>query len=143
MLPMPLSLQINGSLYPWQYLFIIEGVIPIALGLIMPFWLTTGIDNAWYLKPEEKAFAKRRMEIDVGGEASDRKITRRDWIEAVKDWRVWSTMLGNTMASLSSQGFTIFFPLVVKVGQVHQVFYQQVTDFNHRASATTQAHMPI
>lgn len=48
----------------------------------------------------------------------DHKLTRRDFIEAFTDWRIWAIMLGNMLTSLASQGFSVFFPLVVKVGNL-------------------------
>ena len=50
--------------------------------------------------------------------ANPNKITRNDFKDAFIDWRVWGIMLSNMLASLSSQGFTIFFPVVVKVSSV-------------------------
>lgn len=110
------SLKAQGALMSWQYLFIIEGAIPILLGLITPFWLADSVGTAWYLKPELRAFATRRMVVDsVANAGHSHQVNRRDFIEAAKDWRIWSIMISNTLASLSSQGFTIFFPVVVKV----------------------------
>ncbi|KAH7030572.1 major facilitator superfamily domain-containing protein [Microdochium trichocladiopsis] len=108
-------LQANGALHPWQYLFIIEGAVPVLLGLITPFWLANDVRTAWFLKPEERAFAERRMIIDsVENAGHAHKVTLQDFKEAFIDWRVWGIMISNMLASLASQGFTVFFPVVVK-----------------------------
>ncbi|OAA64395.1 major facilitator superfamily transporter [Niveomyces insectorum RCEF 264] len=97
-----------------QYLFILEGCIPIVLGLLCPFWLATNVRSAWYLAAEQRAFAEKRMVVDSAANIETRRVTRRDFYEALTDWRVWAIMLSNTLASISSQGFTVFFPVVVK-----------------------------
>ncbi|QKX60435.1 uncharacterized protein TRUGW13939_07580 [Talaromyces rugulosus] len=108
-------LQTNGALHGWQYLFILEGCIPILLGVIFPFWLAKNVGSAWYLNPYERLFADRRMAIDASENSGhSNKVTRQDFKKAFTDWRIWALMLSNTLASLSSQGFTIFFPAVVK-----------------------------
>ncbi len=111
-----LSLQAKGALHGWQYLFIIEGAVPVLLGIIAPFWLAPDVTKAWFLSPEERAFAERRMIVDsVANGKEKHKMTRSDFKDAFVDWRIWAIMLSNTLASLSSQGFTIIFPVVVKV----------------------------
>ncbi|KAI0154210.1 major facilitator superfamily transporter [Xylariaceae sp. FL1272] len=108
-------LQVKGALLGWQYLFIIEGVVPVVLGLIIPFWLADNIKSAWYLSDEERNFAARRMAIDSASNMHDsHQVTRQDFIQAFRDWRVWATVISNILASISSQGFTLFFPVVVK-----------------------------
>lgn len=114
------SLQAHGALYSWQYLFLIEGAVPVLLGLAVPFWLAGDIKSAWYLSETEKAFAEKRMIVDSAANyGRGHNVTRRDFKEAFLDWRVWSIMISNTLASLSSQGFTVFFPVVVAVSAVH------------------------
>ncbi|KAH8897661.1 MFS general substrate transporter [Thozetella sp. PMI_491] len=108
-------LQVNSSLKGWQYLFIIEGIIPMILGLIVPFWLARDVSTAWYLKAEERAFAQHRLVIDSASNANkSHKVSFRNFKEAFADWQIWGIMLSNMLASISSQGFTIFMPVVVK-----------------------------
>ncbi|KZT58312.1 major facilitator superfamily transporter [Calocera cornea HHB12733] len=107
--------QLHGTLYSWQYLFILEGSVPILLAAICPFILAKDAKTAWFLKPEEREFAEKRMVIDAAANLdATYKISKRDIIEAIKDWRLWVTLCANILASMSSQGFTIFFPVVIK-----------------------------
>ncbi|KAI9877393.1 MAG: hypothetical protein M1830_004043, partial [Pleopsidium flavum] len=41
--------HINGSLWGWQYLFIIEGTCTIGIALVTPFWLARDPGRAWFL----------------------------------------------------------------------------------------------
>lgn len=43
------------------------------------------------------------------------KMTRRDLVEGALDWKLWCVLPWNVLASIAPQGFTIFFPIVVKV----------------------------
>jgi len=42
------------------------------------------------------------------------KISKKDIFEACIDWKLWAVLPWNVLASIAPQGFTIFFPLVVK-----------------------------
>lgn len=106
--------HINGSLHGWQYLFIIEGTITIALSIVTPFWLAIGPGKAWFLKPAEQEYAEQRMYIDAkANKDSTYKLTKKDIVEAIIDWKLWGVLPFNILASVAPQGFTIFFPLVV------------------------------
>lgn len=108
--------HIDGSLYSWQYLFIIEGSITLLVAIITPFWLVAGPKQAWFLKQHEREYAERRMVIDSAANLdSTYKITKRDILEGAMDWKLWCVLPWNILASIAPQGFTIFFPIVVKV----------------------------
>jgi MFS family permease len=110
--------NINGSLYPWQYLFIIEGTCSIAIALATPFWLPKAPGSSWFLTPAQRSYAENRMIIDsINNKDATYKLTKRDVIEAIKDWKLWFVLPFNILTSVPPQGFTIFFPLVVKVRQ--------------------------
>ncbi|OQV10578.1 hypothetical protein CLAIMM_14555 [Cladophialophora immunda] len=107
--------HIRGPLYGWQYLFILEGAITMFVALITPIWMAPSPDKAWFLDTTERAYAVRRMIIDTQSDpAAHRKITKRDVIEAFTDWKIWAIVPFNTLAAVSSYGFSIFFPLVVQ-----------------------------
>lgn len=48
----------------------------------------------------------------VGGEA---KLTKRDIIEAFRDWKIWWILVVNICSSVPGAAFSVFLPLVVKV----------------------------
>jgi MFS family permease len=110
--------HINGALHGWQYLFIIEGSCTILVAIVTPFCLAKGPGQAWFLSETERKFADRRMVIDAAANLdSTYKLSKRDIWEALKDWKLWGVLPFNILASVAPQGFTIFFPLVVKVGK--------------------------
>jgi hypothetical protein len=104
-------------------LFIIEGSVTIFLAILAWFWLPLGPGSAWFLDPEEQLFATQRIikdnasyvahEYDVDGVEKDR-LTKRDALETVKDWKFWFLLVFNICASVPSQAFSVFLPLVVQ-----------------------------
>ncbi|PSN70327.1 MFS general substrate transporter [Corynespora cassiicola Philippines] len=107
--------QIDGSMHGWQYLFIMEGTLTIAIAILTPFWLAKGPDQAWFLNATEKSFAEHRMVIDSSANLDSRfKLSKRDVREAAKDWKLWAILPFNVLASTAPQGFTIFLPIVIK-----------------------------
>jgi hypothetical protein len=42
------------------------------------------------------------------------RLTRRDVVETLKDWKLWYVLVFNICASVPSQAFGVFLPLVVK-----------------------------
>ncbi|KAL5119391.1 hypothetical protein ACEQ8H_002660 [Pleosporales sp. CAS-2024a] len=101
-------------LYSWQYLLVIE----------------EGPESAWFLNAEERRFVVRRLQNehdnhvgygrtpdeDSGSSATrpNRELTKRDVVEAAKDWKTWFVLVCNICASVPSQTFSVFLPLVVQ-----------------------------
>lgn len=113
----------SGPLRNWQYLFIIEGVATCIVAIVALFILPVAPGTAWFLTPEEKLFATERMrrdnaifvkhEYSEDGVEEDR-LSKRDVVEAAKDWKLWFVLIFNICASLPTQAFGVFMPLVVR-----------------------------
>ncbi|KAF2029492.1 major facilitator superfamily transporter [Setomelanomma holmii] len=111
------------ALHNWQYLFIIEGSLTVFVAIIAWFWLPLHISSAWFLNEEERIFAATRVTNDnidyvaheyrADGVEKDR-LTRRDFTETFRDWKTWYVLVFNICASVPSQAFSVFLPLVVR-----------------------------
>lgn len=119
--------QINGTLYGWQYLFIIgkqkfcdiflivlEGSLTGFMAILCLLILPSGPSTAKFLSKQERLYAARRMQID-SALSEESKITKKDIIETLKDWKLWYVLVFNILASVPPQAFGVFLPLVVKV----------------------------
>lgn len=113
----------SGSLHNWQYLFIIEGVLTCVVAVASWFLLPAGPGSAWFLSQEERQLATERMRRDTalyiqheyGEDGLERdRLSRRDIIEALKDWKLWFVLVFNICASVPTQAFSVFMPLVVR-----------------------------
>ena len=67
---------------------------------------------------------------------STTKLNRRDIIEGCKDWKLWFVLPFNILTSVPPQGFTIFFPLVVKVNTPYVPFRLSIPSRNHKLLPT-------
>lgn len=86
-------------------------------------WLPNGPGSAWFLRPEEREFAVERMKQDNAGfvqhEYSEDgiekdRLSKRDFVETLKDWKLWTVLVLNVCASVPSSAFSVFLPLVVQ-----------------------------
>ncbi|RFU31592.1 hypothetical protein B7463_g4711, partial [Scytalidium lignicola] len=108
-------LQLKGSFYSWQYLFIIEGACTIILAIVAFFWLPRVPENAWFLTAEQKEFAADRMYRDSGGQDyNERGITRSDLKQLAIDWKLYVMWPLNVLAGLTQSAFGVFLPLIVQ-----------------------------
>jgi hypothetical protein len=110
-------------LHNWQYLFIIEGSLTIISAIIAWFWLPYGPESAWFLTEEEQTFAVERIIRDNAmymahkpgcDDTRSQGLTKRDVVETAKDWKTWYVLVFNICASVPSQAFSVFLPLVVQ-----------------------------
>jgi dolichol kinase len=111
------------ALHNWQYLFIIEGSLTVFIAIVAWFWLPLHVSSAWFLNEEERTFAATRIindnanwvahEYGNNGMEKD-KLTRRDFTETCRDWKTWYLLVFNICASVPSQAFSVFLPLVVQ-----------------------------
>ena len=54
-----------GGLRNWQWLFILEGIPSIILGIIILIWLVNNIKDANWLSAEEKAYLTSQIEAEL------------------------------------------------------------------------------
>jgi len=106
-----LSLRGAGGLDGWQWLFIVEGVPAVVLGIAALLYLDDGPERAAWLPADEKAWlidALRRERDD----ASHAPAT--SWRAGLLNPAVWHLALVMFLIVTSSYGFSFFLPQLVK-----------------------------
>ncbi|KAL0064618.1 hypothetical protein AAF712_008444 [Marasmius tenuissimus] len=73
----------------WSWIFIIEGIITLALGLACWFLIPEFPDRNTFLTQAQTAFVLRRVEEDRGDSVPD-EITLRKMLHHMKDWKLWA-----------------------------------------------------
>ncbi|KAK2807360.1 hypothetical protein FQN51_003186 [Onygenales sp. PD_10] len=57
----------SEGLRPWQILFLVEGLLTLAIAFIGFFWLPRSVGTAWFLNEEERIWAEKRILMDRNG----------------------------------------------------------------------------
>jgi MFS family permease len=109
----PLStalLELHGTfgLAGWKWLFLVEAVPAVLLGIIMLITMVDGPHQAKWLTPEEKDFVVNRL----AAEPKDRE--RKHLLESLKDYRVLLLASIQFSYTIGSYGVAIFLPLILK-----------------------------
>ncbi|QIW96193.1 hypothetical protein AMS68_001711 [Peltaster fructicola] len=100
----------------WRWLFIIEGVITIAVAMVAFFILPNFPRTTSWLTHEERELAVWRLQEDIGIDdwvSSEKQSFWDGFRLAVKDIKVWLLMI-ILLGIVSSGSVTNFFPTVVK-----------------------------
>ncbi|KAF9878378.1 Major facilitator superfamily [Colletotrichum karsti] len=106
-----------GKLAGWRWIFVIEGLATVVVGITCFFLLPDGPEKAKFLAPEERRFLCERLAHDAGTKAG--KVGLKDkfhWPtirDVFIDWKMWAAVIvywGNT---ISLYGFTYTAPSVI------------------------------
>lgn len=105
----------------WQLLFLIEGGATLFMAIVSFIVLPRRLGTAWFLTPEQRAHAERRMQIDCptidkdgNPVEDDNKVTKQNVLDAFSDWRSLLVICCNIASVLPVSVFSVFMPLIVK-----------------------------
>ncbi|TVY85396.1 putative transporter [Lachnellula suecica] len=106
----------NTSLYPWRYLFLIEGSLTVLFSIFAFFYLPKNAGEARFLNPDEKKLAYHRIQVDSSSVVNEQFVLR----DALKIFRQPSTFafLAIEMClGVPLQSVNLFLPqIVAKLG---------------------------
>ncbi|KAI0767792.1 MFS general substrate transporter [Fomes fomentarius] len=100
----------TAGLLGWSWIFIIEGLVTIVVGLIALFVLVDFPDTATFLTPEERSYVIHRKKYDNSSVGEEEHFEIRHLREAILDWQVWLLSIVNMLNSLAVYGITLFLP---------------------------------
>ncbi|KAL2206340.1 MFS general substrate transporter [Sarocladium strictum] len=110
------GIQLMGDrlgLEAWRWLFIIEGVISVVIGLACWVTLPRTAQDAWFLKEDEKQLMRDRRLRDVAYTGDETFSWSYVWM-AFTDWMVWTAALSLFCAGIPLFGFGIFLPTIIR-----------------------------
>jgi MFS transporter, ACS family, tartrate transporter len=105
-------LRLDGwiGLQGWQWLFIIEAIPPIILGVAVMVYLTDGPAQAKWLRPDQQQWLVARL----AAERTQRESIRHyALVETFLNPRVWLLTLVYFGQNVSGYGFVLFLPQIV------------------------------
>lgn len=108
---MLLGLEGVAGLRGWQWLYIIEGIPAIVLGLITPFVMTDRPEHAKWLKPEERDWLATTMSKEL---ADKQKSGNHNFLAGLKDPRTlaYSALYFGLVCGI--YGLGLWMPTIVK-----------------------------
>jgi MFS family permease len=111
--------HLNSSKYKdWQLLFLIEGGVTLLMALVTLAVLPKSLSSAWFLTPEQRLHAVRRLQLDrpEGSGVENLNNQKLKWInllDALSDWKKLLTILFNICATMPVYVFGVFMPVIV------------------------------
>ena len=109
--------QMDGvsGLAGWKWIFILEGLAPIAVSLVLYFLLPDKPETAKFLTPKERDFVIDRTTMQGGARmTNDDKINMSQVKAGFSDWRIWLAVIPFWGCSIGTYGFTATVPTVVR-----------------------------
>lgn len=102
-----------GGLHGWQWLFVIEGIPSVLLGLALLRLLPDGPRHARWLSPEGLALVERDLAAEGKATASHPHL--RETLAAVfRDWRVWALALADFARGVINNALNFWMPTLVQ-----------------------------
>ena len=95
----------------WRWLFILEGLPAVALGVFTFFYLTDRPDHARWLEPDEREWIKNTLEAERLGKKASVHVTV---FQAFRQRNVILLSLSLFSANLNSYTFVFWLPTVIK-----------------------------
>ena len=99
----------RSGLAGWQWLFLLEGLPAIAVGVVVLLYLDNGIRSARWLSDEDKSVLERRIEEDRAGVAVHASLA-----EVLSDRRLWRLCLIYFCCVMGHYGLTFWMPALIQ-----------------------------
>ncbi|EXJ69253.1 uncharacterized protein A1O5_07289 [Cladophialophora psammophila CBS 110553] len=107
-----------GGLEGWRWIFILEGLLTLMVGMACAISLPNGPQTARFLSAEEKDCIIGRLKRDAheGGDEliGDTPFEMRYLYDTLKDWKIYLSVIIFWGNSISTYGFIFSLPIVIK-----------------------------
>ena len=100
------------ALHAWQWLFLLEGIPPVLVGLIALWYLPDSAATAKWLTTEEKAIVARELHGGAHGDAHGDQIDH--FGAALKNWRVYVCAFGYFTITWAGSVLNFWAPSVIR-----------------------------
>jgi len=99
----------NGGLEGWQWMFLIEAIPAVLIGLVTLLYLDNDVKSAKWLSDDEKKVLQADIDSDAKG-----KESKHGFGAIIKDGRVWLMCLIYFSFVMGQYGLTLWMPTLVK-----------------------------
>ncbi|KAJ4354165.1 uncharacterized protein N0V89_005898 [Didymosphaeria variabile] len=115
-----------GGYEGWRWIFILEGLMTVFVGLFCWKMVFNFPDTAGFLTPEERLRAQRRLTADNQTRAEEEKISRKYVFQAIKDWKTWVFALQYMGCLCPLYSFSLFLPTILQDGMGYKGTHLQL-----------------
>jgi MFS family permease len=101
----------------WRWLFLVEGVISLLVGIVTIFMLPDNFETAWWLNEDERVLLRARHEnqrLYQGNSMTADALDKTEIKLAFRDPKVWLSSLCQFCANTCSFGFSTFLPVIIR-----------------------------
>jgi MFS transporter, ACS family, tartrate transporter len=106
-----LEMQGMRGLFGWQWLFLLEGIPAVLLGIAVFLYLPERPENSAWLRHDEKDWLRERLAQEHREKAD---AAEQGLLKAVQSGRVWVLCLIYFSLVVSMYGITLWMPLMLK-----------------------------
>jgi MFS transporter, ACS family, tartrate transporter len=106
-----LGLDGRGGLAGWQWLFLLEALPAVVMGIVLLFILPNGPQDVAWLSLTQKAWLRTRLADEAAGAPRAHEHRFRD---VVTSGRVWHLCLLYFLMNIGSYGYELWLPSIIK-----------------------------
>ncbi|KAI0319733.1 MFS general substrate transporter [Amylostereum chailletii] len=103
----------TAGLLGWSWIFILEGIATVLVGIIALFVMVDFPATAKFLSPEEKAYIIWKKKYDNSSVGEEEHFAMRHVWAAFKDWQVWLHILIYFSIVGPLYGISLFLPSII------------------------------
>lgn len=102
----------NTSLYPWRYLFIIEGSLTVLFSIFAFWYLPGSAATAKFLNEEEKKLAHHRIQVDSSSVVNE-KFDIKESLKIFRQPSTYAFLAIEICLGVPLQSVSLFLPQIV------------------------------
>lgn len=103
----------TGGRPGWAWIFILEGLVTVAVGVACWWMVFDWPDTARFLSPDDRIRVQRRLIASKQGHTAEDFDKRYIWA-ALTDWKTYGYMLINAGALVPIYAFSLFLPTILR-----------------------------
>ncbi|KAI8996645.1 MFS general substrate transporter [Trametes punicea] len=103
----------TAGLLGWSWIFIIEGLISVVVGVIAYFLFVDYPHAAKFLTAGEKEILIHRQAYDRSFAAENEEFAVQHILDALLDWQVWAACLIEMSITIPIYGISLFLPSII------------------------------